>query len=113
MTWPAVLRGVELSLSEMHAVATVCDALQGRADAGDADASEVEEEAASGSNEEEISSESGGSEFEDEADKAKPRIGTTSNSTCFSAAYLMLLCQVLVQAIYTLCRRPCSNKMYW
>lgn len=77
------LLGVELSLSKVHAVATMYDAVQQMTDAEGADASEVDEEAASGSDEEEVSSESGASEFEDKGDKAKRRTGRLLNSACF------------------------------
>ena len=77
-----VLLGVELSLSKVHAVATMYDAVQQMTDAEGADASEVDEEAASGSDEEEVSSKSGASEFEDKGDKAKHRAGRPPNSMC-------------------------------
>ena len=72
----------------MHAIAALYDALQGGTHA---DASEVEEEAAPGSDEEEVNSESGASEFEDKADKAKRRTGKPLNSMCFHAAHPILL----------------------
>ena len=73
------------------------DALQGGTNAEDSDASEVEEEAAS--DEEDVSSESGASEFEDTADRAKRRTGKQLNSTCLNATHLIWLWQVCVARI--------------
>lgn len=70
------------------------NALQGGTNAEDADAFEVEEEAAYGSDEEEeVGSEGGASEFEDKEDKAKRRTGKTSNSMCISHFVVTVLNQ--------------------